>query len=127
MYMLKEAMDMFCRDLLASHQRKCEYALAGLAPWRFFSHQKVVESLLVGTWYKPLQNVSYHDSCSHGYEWSGVPVGLVGILDGMDWLCLDRKSQWATVIGWCNLQMKGELTYSLSKVVDFVISRVDIT
>jgi hypothetical protein len=51
MYKLKEAIEEFCSDLLASHQRKCDYALAGMATWRFFSHQKVMESLLVGTGY----------------------------------------------------------------------------
>jgi hypothetical protein len=49
MYKLKEAMEMFCSDLLASHQWKCDCVLAGMATWRFFSHQKVMESLLVGT------------------------------------------------------------------------------
>jgi hypothetical protein len=54
MYKLKEAMEKFCSDLLASHQRMCGCALAGMATWRFFSHQKVMESLIVGTGYKPL-------------------------------------------------------------------------
>jgi hypothetical protein len=54
MYMLKEAMEKFCSDLLASHQRKCDYALEGMATWRFFSSRKVMESLLMGTGYKPL-------------------------------------------------------------------------
>jgi hypothetical protein len=31
MYKLKEAIEKFCNDLLASHQRKCEYDLAGMA------------------------------------------------------------------------------------------------
>jgi hypothetical protein len=35
MYKLKEAIEMFCSDLLASHRRKCECALAGMATWRF--------------------------------------------------------------------------------------------
>jgi hypothetical protein len=52
---------------------------------------------------KPLQSVNYHDSRALGYERSGVIVGLVGFFDGMDWLCLDGKSQWTTVIGCCNL------------------------
>jgi hypothetical protein len=51
MYKLKEAIEKFCSDLLASHQRKCDCALAGMATWRFFSHRKVMESLLVGTGY----------------------------------------------------------------------------
>jgi hypothetical protein len=38
MYKLMEAMKKFCSDLLASHQRKCDCALAGMATWRFFSH-----------------------------------------------------------------------------------------
>jgi hypothetical protein len=54
MYKLKEAIEKFCSDFLASHQRRCDCALAGMATWRFFSHQKVMESLLVGTGYKPL-------------------------------------------------------------------------
>jgi hypothetical protein len=37
MYKLKEAMEKFCSDLLASHQRKCECALAGMVTWRFSS------------------------------------------------------------------------------------------
>jgi hypothetical protein len=52
MYKLKEAIEMFCSDFLASHQRKCDCALAGMATWRFFfSHRKMMESLLVGTGY----------------------------------------------------------------------------
>jgi hypothetical protein len=34
---LKEAMEKFCTDLLASHQRKCDCTFAGMATWRFFS------------------------------------------------------------------------------------------
>jgi hypothetical protein len=51
MYKLKEAIKKFCSDLLASHQRKCECALAGMVTWRFSSHRKVLESLLVGIEY----------------------------------------------------------------------------
>jgi hypothetical protein len=72
MYKLKEAMEEFCSDLFTSHQRKCDCALAGLATWRFSSYRKVMESLLVGTRYKPLQSVNYHDRRAHSYEWSGV-------------------------------------------------------
>jgi hypothetical protein len=72
MYKLKEAMGKFCNDLLASHQRKCGYALAGMATWRFSSHRKVMESLLMGTGYNPMQSVNYHDSHAHSYEQSGV-------------------------------------------------------
>jgi hypothetical protein len=72
MYKLNEAIEKFYSDLLVSHQRKCDYALAGMATWRFFSHQKVMESLLLGARYKPLQSVNYHDSHALGYEWSGV-------------------------------------------------------
>jgi hypothetical protein len=72
MYKLKEAMEKFCSDLLASHQRKCDCALAGMETWRFSSLRKVMESLLVSTGYKPLQSVNYHDSHAHGYERSGV-------------------------------------------------------
>jgi hypothetical protein len=78
MYKLKEAIEKFCSDLLASHRRKCDYALAGMATWRVFSRWKVIESLLVGTRYKPLQSVNYHDSRAHSYERSGVLTGLVG-------------------------------------------------
>jgi hypothetical protein len=31
----------------------------------------------VGTWYKPLQSVNYHDSRALGYEQTGVLTGLV--------------------------------------------------
>jgi hypothetical protein len=78
MYKQKDAMEKFCSDLLASHQRKCDYALAGMVTRRLFSCQKVMESLLVGIGYKPQQSVNYHDSCAHGYERSGVLIGLVG-------------------------------------------------
>jgi hypothetical protein len=54
MYKLKEAMKKFCSELLASHQRKCDCALGGMTIWWFSSHQKEMESLLIGTWYKPL-------------------------------------------------------------------------
>jgi hypothetical protein len=54
MYKLMEAMEKFYSDLLASHQRTCECALAGMATWRFSSHRKVMKSLLVGKGYKPL-------------------------------------------------------------------------
>jgi hypothetical protein len=37
-----------------------------------------MESLLVGTGYKPLQSVNYHDSRALGYERSEVLIGLVG-------------------------------------------------
>jgi hypothetical protein len=84
MYKLKEAMEKFCSDLLASHRRKCDCALAGMATWRFSSHRKVMESLLVGTGYYPLQSVNYHDSRVLGYERSGVLTGLVGF--GMVWI-----------------------------------------
>jgi hypothetical protein len=49
----------------------------------------VMESLLVGIGYKPLQSVNYHDSRAHGYEWSGVLTGLVGfgmVLIGYVWM-----------------------------------------
>jgi hypothetical protein len=72
MYKLKEAMEKFYIDLLASHQRKCDCALAGVAIWRFSSRQKVMELLLVGIGYKPLQSLNYYDSRAHSYEWSGV-------------------------------------------------------
>jgi hypothetical protein len=51
MYMLKEAIEKFCSDLLASHRRKCDCALAGMATWMFLNRRKVIESLLVGTGY----------------------------------------------------------------------------
>jgi hypothetical protein len=77
-YKLKEVIEKFCSDLLDSHRRKCDCALAGMATWRFFSRRKVMELLLVGTGYKPLQSVNYHDSCALSYEQSGVLTGLVG-------------------------------------------------
>jgi hypothetical protein len=43
-----------------------------------------MESLLLGTGYKPLQRVNYHDSCAHDYERSGVLTGLVDF--GMVWI-----------------------------------------
>jgi hypothetical protein len=51
MYKLKEVIEKFCSDLLASHRRKCDCALAGMAIWRFFSRRNVMESLLMGTGY----------------------------------------------------------------------------
>jgi hypothetical protein len=77
-YKLKEAIEKFCSDLLDSHRRKCDCALADMATWRFLSHRKVMELLLVGTGYKPLQSVNYDDSRALGYEWSGVLTRLVG-------------------------------------------------
>jgi hypothetical protein len=62
----------------------------------------MMKSLLMGTEYKPLQSVNYHDSRAHGYEWSRVLTGLVEFWDGLDWLCLVVQSQWATMVGWCN-------------------------
>jgi hypothetical protein len=58
MYKLKEVIEKFCIDLLASHQRRCNCALAGMATWRFFSYRKVMESLLMGTGYYPLQSIT---------------------------------------------------------------------
>jgi hypothetical protein len=78
MYKLTEAIEKFCSDLLASNRRKCDCALAGMVTWRFFSHRKVMESLLMGIGYKPLQSVNYHDSHALGYERSRVLTGLVG-------------------------------------------------
>jgi hypothetical protein len=60
MYKLKEAMEKFC------------------------SRRKVMESLLVGTGYKPLQSVNYHDCPAHDYERSRILTGLVGF--GMFWI-----------------------------------------
>jgi hypothetical protein len=77
MYKLKEDIEKFCSELLASHRRKCDCALAGMATWRFFSHRKVMESLLVGTGYKHLQSVNYHGSRALGYEQTRVLTGLV--------------------------------------------------
>jgi hypothetical protein len=70
-------MEEFCSDLLTAHHWKCVCALAGMAAWRFSSRRKVMEPLLIGTGYKPLQSVNYHDSYAHSYERSGVLVGLV--------------------------------------------------
>jgi hypothetical protein len=71
-------MEEFCSGLLTSHQSKCYCALADMATRRFSNRQKVIESLLVGTGYKPLQSVNYYDRCAHGYEQSGVLTRLVG-------------------------------------------------
>jgi hypothetical protein len=49
-----------------------------MATGRLFSRRKVVESLLVGIGYKPLQSVNYHDSHTHSYERSKILTGLVG-------------------------------------------------
>jgi hypothetical protein len=57
MYKVKEAKEKSCSDFLASHQRKCDCALAAMATWRFSSRLKVMKSLLVDTEYKPLQSV----------------------------------------------------------------------
>jgi hypothetical protein len=54
MYKLKEAMEKFCSDFLSSHQRKCGCALAVMAMWRFFSHRKMMESLIMGKGYRSL-------------------------------------------------------------------------
>jgi hypothetical protein len=51
MYKLKKVMEKFCSDLLPSHQRKCECALVSMVTWKFSSHRKVMESLLLGTGY----------------------------------------------------------------------------
>jgi hypothetical protein len=98
MYKLKEAMEEFCSDILAAHQRKCVCALAGMATWRFSSHRKVMESLPMGTRYKPLQSVNYHDSRAHGYERSGILAGLVGF--GMVWIGLVMYG-WSIAVGNC--------------------------
>jgi hypothetical protein len=68
MYRLKEAMKKFRSDLLTSHQRKCECALAGMVTWRLSSRRKVMGSQLMDIGYKPLQSVNYHDSRAHDYE-----------------------------------------------------------
>jgi hypothetical protein len=109
MYKLKEALEKFYSDLLASHQRKCVCALAGMATWRFSSHRKMVKSLLIGIWYKHLHSVNHHDSCALGY-------GLV-------------MFGWGIVVDNCDLGgvtywLKGEVTYSLGKVVNFVIELI---
>jgi hypothetical protein len=53
----------------------------------------------VDTGYKPLQSVNNHDSCAHGYEWSGILIGLVGF--GMVWFGL-VMSGWSIVVGNCD-------------------------
>jgi hypothetical protein len=72
MYKLKDAMEKFCSDLLVAHQSKCVCALAGMAIWMFSGRRKVMKSLLVGTGYKTLYSVNYHDSRAHGYERCGI-------------------------------------------------------
>jgi hypothetical protein len=52
----------------------------------------------VGTGYKPLHSVNYHDSRAHGYERSRSPHLISGFWDGLDWLCLVGKLQWVIVI-----------------------------
>jgi hypothetical protein len=62
-----------------------------------------MESLLVGTGYKPLQSVNYHDSHAHGNERSGVLTRLVGfgmVWFGCVWLVNCSEQLW---FGWCNL------------------------
>jgi hypothetical protein len=61
-----------------------------------------MESLLVGTGYKPLQSVYYHDSHAHDYEQSRVLIGLVDF--GMVWI----GYFWLSIAvgncdGWCKL------------------------
>jgi threonine/homoserine efflux transporter RhtA len=78
-----------------------------------------MKSLLMGTGYKPLQSVNYYDSRAHGYERFGVLTGLVDF--GMVWI----GYLW---MGNCSGQLwLGEVTYSLDMVVNFVISRIDVT
>jgi hypothetical protein len=36
-YKLKEAMEKFYSDLLASHERTCDCSLVGMATWKLFS------------------------------------------------------------------------------------------
>jgi hypothetical protein len=97
MYKLKEAKEKFYSDILASHRRKCDCALAGLATWRFFSHRKVIESLLMDTGYRHLQSINYHDSRALGYERFGVLTGLVDLR----WFGL-VMSRWKTAVGNCD-------------------------
>jgi hypothetical protein len=52
----------------------------------------------VGTGYKPLQSVNYHDSNAHSYEWSRVLVGLVDF--GMVWIGI--LSGWSITVGSCD-------------------------
>jgi hypothetical protein len=57
----------------------------------------------MGTGYKHLQSVNYHDSRAHGYERSGVLVGLVGfgmVWPGYVWL---RNRSGQLRFGWCDL------------------------
>jgi hypothetical protein len=90
MYKQKEVIEKFCSDPLASHRRKCDCALVGMATWRFFSRRKVMESLLVGTGYKPLQSVNYHDSRALGYERSGVLIGFEMVWIG--YVCMGNRN-----------------------------------
>jgi hypothetical protein len=54
MYKINVAMEKSCSDLLASHQRKCDCALAGMGTGRFSSRQKLMKLLVIGTGHKPL-------------------------------------------------------------------------
>jgi hypothetical protein len=77
-----------------------------------------MESLLMGAGYKPLSSVNYHDSRAHGYERSRVLAWLVDfamVWIGYVWMGNRSGQLWLV-----------EVTYSLGKVVNFVISRVDI-
>jgi hypothetical protein len=50
----------------------------------------VMESLLVGTGYKPLQSVNYHDSRALGYERSGVLIGFEMVWIG--YVCMGNRN-----------------------------------
>jgi hypothetical protein len=72
MYELKEAIEKSCSDFRVIHQRKCK-------EWkRRFSSHLASDALLMDIGYKHLHSVNYYNSHAHGYEWSGILVGLVG-------------------------------------------------
>jgi hypothetical protein len=86
-----------------------------------------MESLLMGKGYKSLQSVNYHNSCAHGYERFEILAWLMGL--GMIWIdyvwlvnCSGQLWLGGVIYRW-----KGKVTYSLGKVVNFIIYRVDIT
>jgi hypothetical protein len=58
MYKLKDAKEKFCSDHLVSHHRSMIVPYRAWQHGGFFSHQKVIKSLLMDTGHKPLQSVN---------------------------------------------------------------------
>jgi hypothetical protein len=78
-------------------------------------------------WYKPLQGVNYHKplhDTNLDYEQSGVLARLVGfgmVLIYYVWLGNQSRYLW---LGGVTYWWKVEVTYSLGKVVNFVIELI---